>query len=99
SDIENPSDADYFSFTVPASTSPVQSATVALTTSGLSSLQGTLTVYDSAHNVVGSAAATSPLNGNLVVTIANPVARAQYYIAVGAQPTAVFGHGSSTIHV
>jgi hypothetical protein len=76
SDIASPGDADYFSFTVPASTSPVQSATVALTTSGLSSLQGTLTVYDSAQNVVGSAAATSPLNGNLVITIAHPVAGA-----------------------
>jgi hypothetical protein len=94
SDIANSNDADCFSFTVPASTFPVQSATVALTTSGLSSLQGTLTVFDSAHNVVGSAAANSPLNGNLVVTIANPLAGAQYYIAVAANTASVFGTGS-----
>jgi hypothetical protein len=99
SDIGSPSDADYFSFTIPASTSPVQRATVALTTSGLSSLQGTLTVCDSTHNVVGSAAATSPLNGNLVVTIASPVAGAQYYIAVGANTTSVFGTGSYQLGV
>jgi hypothetical protein len=97
-DITTLSDVDYYSFTAdPAAAGAA--LTVRVTTSGISLLVPSLTVYDGAGNVVATVAATSPLDGDLSVQIANPAVGQTYSIKVGNATQSVFGIGAYQLSV
>jgi hypothetical protein len=73
--------------------------TVQLRTAGISLFEGPVTVYDSSHNVVGSAVATDPTNGNLTVAIGTPGADGTYYVTVQGASADVFGQGGYQLQV
>ena len=98
-DITSTSDVDYFKLTIPSTSSAITKFTVKLTTSGLSGLLSTLNVYNSSNTLVGSAAATDPLNGNLTITINSPAVNSIYYIRAASNATSVFGIGSYKLNV
>jgi hypothetical protein len=70
-----------------------------LQTSGLSLLTAKVTVYDSSQRVVGSAAATDPTNGDLVVTVPSALPLSTYYVKVQGNSPDVFGIGSYRLSV
>jgi hypothetical protein len=99
-DISTPNDEDYyrvqFSDQLPAAAAGL---TVQVRTSGISLLVPAVTVYDSALNVVDSAAATSPLNGNLTVRVPNAIKGQNYIIRVSNATQSVFGIGAYQLSI
>jgi hypothetical protein len=98
-DISTSGEADYFKIVAPNVLLGLTSLTVQLKTSGISLLEPNLSVYNASHQLVGSAAATSPLNGDVSVTIRNPVAGATYYFRVAGNTNDVFGIGGYQANV
>jgi hypothetical protein len=80
-DLSSPADADYYKLTTPFNLLPT-SLNIRLKTSGLSLLAPTLSIYDSSFHLVGSVSASSPLNGDLNLTINNIRSNATYYFKV-----------------
>src|SRR5207247_8424787 len=88
-DISSLTDVDYYSFTTPAATSTTSmtgmttssttSFTVQVKAAGISLLEPSVTVYDAFGNVVGSGAATSPLNNNVTVQVNSAKPSSTYY--------------------
>jgi hypothetical protein len=72
---------------------------VQLRTAGLSLFEGQVTVYDSSHNVVGSAVATDPTNGNLTVSIGTPSKDGTYYVTIQGASADVLGLGGYQLQV
>jgi hypothetical protein len=73
-DVTYDCDVDYYRFSVPILVPGVVGLKVKVTTSGLSTLTPTLDVYNANGWPVGSASATSPLNGNLSVQVGATIA-------------------------
>jgi hypothetical protein len=68
---------------------------VTVQTSGLSSLLANLTVYNSWGQVVGTAAASDPTNGNITVQVNSvPLLGGTYYVRVASNSTDAFGIGA-----
>jgi hypothetical protein len=91
-DIASLGDVDYYKFQVPLTT---RSMAVTVQTSHLSSLLANLTIYNSLGQVVGAAAATDPMNGNITVQVNNvsPLG-GTYYVRVASNSTDAFGIGA-----
>ncbi len=88
---------EYFRYQNP---SPGSGFTVSVQTAGQSLLEANLTVLNQNGQVVGSATATNPENGDLVVPIANAGFGANYTIEVrSANGSGVFGVGSYLLQV
>lgn len=90
-DITTLVDADVYSVRLPAG---VRAFTVALRTSGISLLTARVTVLDSSGQVVGSAVATDPTNGDLTITVNNAQPRGSYFVKVEGANDDVFGIGA-----
>jgi hypothetical protein len=95
-DITTSSDVDYYSFD---SSSNPQGVTIWAHTAGISLLVPSLTVYDSAQNVVATAVATSPLGGDLSVRLGHLAPSARYYVKVTGASADVFGIGGYKLEV
>jgi hypothetical protein len=93
-DITTLDDVDYYRFMAPIGKVAATLLNVRVRTSGISLLAPTLTVYDGAGNVVGTAAADGPAGGDLSVTIAKPRPGGVYFVRVGSAARDVFGIGS-----
>jgi hypothetical protein len=93
-DITTPGDVDCYVFTTPRSSTGVDGLTVRVRTSGISLLAPQLTVYDADGNVVGTAADSDPLAGDLAVVVPGVGASATYYARVEAATGDVFSVGS-----
>jgi hypothetical protein len=109
-DISSLTDAHFYTFTTPAASSPTgmglmtmgtlgststtTSFTVQVKSAGISLLEPSVTVFDAYGNVVGSAAASDPLNNNVTVQINNARAGASYTVEVAGANSSVFGIGS-----
>lgn len=89
-DLTTTTDADWYSFRVPAGT---QSFGVRLSTSGISLLTAKLSVVDATGREVGSAVATDPIAGDLRLTVNPAAAGGTYYLRVTSASSDVFGVG------
>ncbi len=97
-DVTSASDVDYYKVTLPTG---VVSLNAKLTTSGLSALQGSVQVLDSTGKVLGSAAATDPLTGDLSAAVSGVKAGSTYYVRVAGNAPAgsVFATGAYRLSV
>jgi hypothetical protein len=84
-------EAEYYKFNAPIGTT---SLTVDLTTTRLSSLLANVTIFNANHQVIGSAAAINPMNGNLSITVPGSLLGATDYIEVTGANSSVFSIGS-----
>ena len=94
--ISSVGDAHYYSIVTPPSTdgTGTTSFTVQIRAAGISLLVPSLTVFDANGNVVGSSAATDPINNNVTVQIAGAQPSATYYVEVTGGVSSVFGIGA-----
>lgn len=95
-DVTTATDADYYQFQVPQNSGGV---TVRVKTAGISLLAPKVTVYDSSNNAVGTASATGPNSGDVVVRIDNPTPGSTYYVKVEGGTTNVFRIGGYQLEV
>src|SRR5205085_12023111 len=93
-DVTTAWDVDDYKFTTPKGNTGLDGLTVRVKTAGLSLLAAKLTVYDAAGNVIGTAASTDPLSGDLAVTVPGVAPNAVYYAKVQAATGDVFAVGS-----
>lgn len=93
-DITTLKDVDYYRFTADDSVRQGSPLNVRVRTSGISLLVPSLAVYDRDFNVVGTARASNPLNGNLTVSIPDARPGNRYYVRVGSAAQDVFGIGA-----
>jgi hypothetical protein len=107
-DVTTPTDVDYYKFSVPLIAPAVVGLKVQLTTSGLSTLVGNLQVFNAAGQLVGSAAATDPLHGDLTVSVASGglgglltqlLGGGTYYVRVAGNGDPAFGVGGYKLNV
>jgi hypothetical protein len=94
-DIGTLADSNVYKFT----TTQLGSFQVWLQTSGYSTLQARLTVYNGWGQTLASAAATDPLNGDLGVTVGGLLPLATYYVKVESAASNVFGVGGYHLQV
>lgn len=90
-DVTTTADVDYYKFT----TTPLLSAAgiaVRLKASGISLLTPSVTVYDAAGRVVGSAASTDPLNNDVTVRFSSLLG-GTFFIKVDGARNDAFGVG------
>jgi hypothetical protein len=102
-DITTPNSEEWFKLTIPVLGLPLLSPQVIglnvhLGTSGLSCLVGKLQVYDGTGNLLGTATATDPLNGDLTLQVSGGLLNQllgglSYYIRVSGD-SSTFGVGS-----
>jgi hypothetical protein len=97
-DLSSPSDADYYQLTTPSNLLPT-SLNIQLKTSGVSLLVPTLSIYDASYQLLGSVSASSPLDGNLNLTINNIQPNATYYFKVNHSTSDPFSVGTYQIDV
>jgi hypothetical protein len=90
-DVSTLQDQDYFRFTTLLDTGSVA---VQLQTAGISLLNARVKVYDAAHNLVASTAATNPLNGDLQILLNHARPLSTYFVKVESGTADVFGIGS-----
>jgi len=96
--LNSASDVDYYKFMAPLSLGLVN-LNVQLQTSANSMLESQVTVYNGAHQVVGSATAVSPLNGNVSIPITGLLPLSTYYVKVTSAANTVFGVGSYQLSI
>jgi hypothetical protein len=89
-DITSLGEADYYVITVPTEADQFH---VRVKTSGVSLLTPNVTVYNQSHQILGSASATDPLNGDVSVQVDETLASTTYYVRVGGAVQNVFGIG------
>lgn len=89
-DLTTTTDADWYSFRVPAG---VRSFDARLLTTGLSLLTAQLAVVDASGREVGTAVATDPTSGDLRLTVNADAAGGQYFLRVTSASSDVFGVG------
>jgi hypothetical protein len=97
-DITQIGEAEYYKITTPAAAS-LGTWTVKVQTSGLSLLVPSVSVYDTSFNLLKSAAASDPLNGDLSITIDSALPLSTYYIKVTDATSSVFGIGSYRVYL
>jgi hypothetical protein len=90
-DISTTGDVDFYRFTLPLST-PLLNMTVKEQSSGLSSLQSSLLVYNAWGQVVGSANAGAP-GADLSVTLNGLLLGGTYYVRVAGNGNSLYGVG------
>jgi predicted Zn-dependent protease len=81
------SDVNYYKIMTPLALG-VTSINVQIQTQGLSLLTPTVSVYNASHQLVATASSSSPLNGNVQVTIPGALPLSTYYIEVSHATTA-----------
>jgi hypothetical protein len=91
-DLTSLSDVDYYKIQTPAN-DDYAGFTWTVKTSGISLLAPSVTIYDASRNVVSSAAATDPLNGDITLNVA-ATGGTTYYIKVDHARADVFGIGA-----
>jgi hypothetical protein len=89
-------DVDWYSFQAPLT---LGNFSVNLVTSGLSTLNGRLSVYNAAGQLVASKAATDPLAGNLSVGVSSLLGGSSYYVKVESNSPDVFGVGGYQLQI
>ena len=97
-DLTTLSDADFFKFTVPAVTGAL-GVSVRLQAAGLSLLAPSVTVYNSAGQVVASGLSMDPLNNDLSLRFSASLLGGTYYIKVAGATQDVFGVGGYRLAV
>jgi hypothetical protein len=91
-DITTFGQADYFRVTTPLSVGLLQ---VQLQTSRISSLDATVTIYNAAGQVIATAQASDPFQGDLTLTLNQGIsALSDYYVEVQGATQDAFGIGS-----
>jgi hypothetical protein len=98
-DLTTQSDVDFYKFTAPALTASLSGVVVRLKASGISLLTASVTVYDSAGRVVGSAVSTDPLNNDLTVQFRPGLLGGTYYVKVDGAGNGVFDVGGYKLAV
>lgn len=96
-DITTQSDVDYYKFTVPDYAT--DTLTVRVQTSGVSLLVPRLSVYNEANELVGTAVASDPKNGDVQVQLSNVQPGATYYFKVEGASADVFGIGGYRLKI
>lgn len=92
-DLSSLGDSDFYKINTPGFLGGLTSVTFQVTTSGISLLDPSLSVYNSAGKLVASTAASSPLNGNLSLQVATSPS-STYYVRVSGANSSVFSIGS-----
>ncbi|HEV8059510.1 MAG TPA: matrixin family metalloprotease [Gemmataceae bacterium] len=90
--LNSPSDADYYKITTPLALG-LTSINVQIQTQGYSLLTPTVSIYNASHQLLATQSSSSPLNGNVQVTIKGALPLATYYIEV-SHATSAFAVGS-----
>ena len=98
-DLTTQSDVDFYKFNVPALTAWLSSVVVRLKASGISLLTSSITVYNSAGRVVGSAVSDDPLNNDLMVQFRPGLLGGTYYVKVDGAGNGVFDVGGYKLAV
>ncbi len=89
-------EAEYYKFSAPVGTTAL---TVNLKTAGISSLLAQVTVLNGNQQVLGSASASNPMNGNVTVRVPGSLLGGTYYVEVSGATTDVFSIGSYQLSV
>jgi hypothetical protein len=95
-DITTLQDQDYYSFQTLLNASAVD---VTVSTAGISLLTPSVTVFDSSGQMVATAAASDPQQGNVVIHLTNLQPMTTYYVQVGSGQENVFGIGGYQLTV
>lgn len=98
-DLTTQSDVDFYKFTAPALTSMLSAVTVRLKASGISLLTSSITIYDSAGRVVGSAVSDDPLSNDLMVKFRPGLFGGTYYVKVDGAGNGAFDIGGYKLAV
>ena len=98
-DLTTQSDVDFYKFNVPALTAWLSSVVVRLKASGISLLTSSITVYNSAGRLVGSAVSDDPLNNDLMVQFRPGLLGGTYYVKVDGAGNGVFDVGGYKLAV
>jgi len=94
SQISRVGETHYFQFTAPDASTTVQGLTVNLQTSGHSFLLPSLKIFDGLGNVISSAEASDPTNGDLNVTLPNFAPGSTYFAEITGASRDMFGVGA-----
>jgi hypothetical protein len=97
-DLNSLSDADYYKLVAPFNLTPT-SLNIKIKTSGISLLVPSVSIYDSSYHLLATASASSPLNGDLSLTVNNISSNATYYFKVTNATADVFGVGAYQVNV
>jgi hypothetical protein len=97
-DLGSVGDVDYYKFTAPL-TSLLTGISVQVTTSGISVLAPSVSVYDSSFRLVSGASSGSPFGSAVNAQLILPRAGATYYVRVANARSDVFGVGSYNLGV
>jgi hypothetical protein len=96
-DLTTTNDVDFYRFQAPLN---LGGMTIRLRTGGLSLASARITVYDSARRVVGTSAATDPLNGGVAEVRLNKLLPfGTYFVKVEGATDDVFGVGNYRLEV
>ncbi len=98
-DLTTMADVDYYKFSTPALTATLSSVVVRLKAQGLSLLTASITVYDSAGRVVGSAKSIDPTNNDLMVSFRPGLLGGTYFVKVEGARNDAFDIGAYKIGV
>jgi hypothetical protein len=94
--LNSSSDANYYKFTTPLLTT---GTTIHLQAEGLSLLDATVSVYNSAGKLVTSTTATDPTNNDLTLQLNNLSSLSTYYVKVASPSGGVFDVGSYDLSI
>jgi hypothetical protein len=95
-DISTASDTDWYRFEPPSNADTV---TIQVKTSDISLLEPRLSVYDATGKLIDTVFSSSPLSGDLAITLRNLDPSADYYVAVSAATSDVFGIGGYQLQI
>jgi hypothetical protein len=98
-DLTTQTDVDFYKFQTPLLTASLSSVVVRLKASGISLLTASITVYDSAGRVVGSAASKDPLNNDLTVRFRAGLLGGTYFVKVDGAGNGAFDIGGYKLAV
>lgn len=96
-DITNSSDVDFYKITVPLTLGST-SLTIQVKTSGVSLLVPKMSVYNGAGQLVGTMAASNPLDGDVQLKLNNVSWGSTYYLRVEGNSADVFGIGGYQVY-
>jgi hypothetical protein len=100
-DIGSAGAAHFYTFATPDADNgaTTTSFSVQVQAGGISLLEPVVTVFDASGNVVGSSAATDPLNNNETIQIPNAQPDSNYYVEVTGAADPLFGVGSYQLSI
>jgi hypothetical protein len=97
-DLNSLQDADFYKVVTPFNLTPT-SLNIKVKTSGISLLVPSVAIYDASYHLLASASTSSPLNGDLNVTVNNVKPNATYYFKVTNATADVFGVGAYQVNI